>query len=71
MLQDIWKVLSAQFKVELSPAHTKLLAGEWPKAVGRDVKNLLKLARLASPNSKATVETVKKVARYLDMEKKK
>lgn len=72
-LKMIWTVLSKQFGLELNAKDILALASEWPDAVGRDVKNLIKLARLSSvaSNQKPTAEIVKMVSNYLDMEGKK
>ena len=71
-LTQIWKVLSKQFGLELSGKDIEKLAEKWPKAVGRDVKNLIKLARLASVanKEKPSAETVIMVSNYLDMKGK-
>lgn len=72
LLFRIWQVLSSQFEVKLSDDDIAKLVKKWPQAVGRDVKNLIKLTKLATitGKEKGGAETVEMVARYLDMEAK-
>lgn len=69
LLEKIWLVLAKQFGLALTPKDCATLAKTWPKAVGRDVKNLIKLTRLSGET--ASVHSVVGVSHYLDMEKKK
>ena len=71
-LADIWRVLGAQFGLSLSSLDCLNLAAKWPRAVGRDVKNLCKLARLArhADGGAAGAEDVLRIAKFLDMAKK-
>jgi hypothetical protein len=73
LLPQIWRVLSQQFKFKLTGAEVESLSKRWPNAVGRDVKNLIKLAKLSTVASNAEhgAATVVKVAKYLDMERNK
>lgn len=73
LLKRLWEVLSKQFGVALSADEMAKLAALWPAAVGRDVKNLVKLARLATAknNEKPGYKTILGVSSYLDMESKK
>lgn len=67
LLSEVWLVLSKQYEVQLSAANIKSLTGRWPNAVGRDIKNLLKLARMSKPNSKPNADDIVACARYLDL----
>lgn len=46
--RDIWRVLSHEFKVDLSKELIEELLKEFPKLSGRDIKNHIKLAKLLS-----------------------
>ena len=69
MLPELWRVLGKQFGVALSTGDCRELAREWPNAVGRDVKNLCKLARFTSHSTggKATADTVREVAQFSEI----
>ena len=70
LLKRIWKVLSEQFELPFTTADIDALVKKWPHIVGRDVKNLLKLAKLSVVTGGAdlSVETVEAVACYLDVQ---
>ena len=72
-LKRIWAVLSAQYRVGLTPAQIAALANH-PKLgkniSGRTVKNLLKLARLLTAKSKSAIDIplFDYVSAFLDMD---
>lgn len=66
LLQKIWEVLSAQFKVNLTAKDISELL-EWrPVLAGRDVKNLLRLSKFWCTGQKKgpSSEVIKLVAAY-------
>jgi len=70
LLRHIWRVLSTQYQVALTPEMIEsLVTGKLGHITGRTVKNLLKLTRLMSRRSsqQATVAMVEYVSRYLDI----
>jgi len=65
----IWMVLAKQFGVELKKAFVEELVAEFPTIVGRDVKNLLKLAVRYKRQVKVTIdlELFKQLAVHKDI----
>ncbi len=72
LLAEIWMILSKQFGYELDTKQAAHCAEKWPLAVGRDVKNMLKLARLATTkdNSRPKLDVLLSVSKYLSMNQK-
>ena len=72
LLRQIWSVLSRQLEVNLKEADINELVESWPQIVGRDVKNLLKLTKLAiiTGGEQPTAETVKMVSEFQDVGRK-
>lgn len=74
-LKQIWKVLATNYKIELSADNINELATDKDLAhiSGRNVRNLLKLARLLSTRrkEKVNVELIKYVAQFQDLEQTK
>lgn len=69
-LKQIWKVLSTNYKIELSDLAIDELVKEFSSISGRNVRNLLKLARLLAVKKKesVTVELIKYVAQFQDLD---
>jgi hypothetical protein len=69
-LTKIWQVLSKQYKAELSDQLIGQLVREFPKVSGRNVKNLLKLAKMLAKsrkNPEADLALFKYVSGFLDL----
>lgn len=71
-LVELWKILSAQYSVGLSPADIAELVKAFPTISGRNVKNMLKLARMLAAEQNKSVGPVqlKYVAKFLDINRK-
>lgn len=69
-LEAIWRVLSEQFGMKLSPALLKELLRAFPRVVGRDIKNLLKLVKRYSKSEgdKIDLAMFKRLAVHKDIE---
>ncbi len=69
-LNQIWKVLADKFNIALDQATIDLLIEEFPKLSGRNVRNLLKLAKLLAIRKKKKVdfELIKYVAQFQDLD---
>lgn len=69
----LWKILSEQNRVELSDEDIRKIYESLPELSGRDIKNLLKLAMVASANKgdRVTPELVKFVSRFKQSGQKK
>lgn len=67
LLVKIWDVLSDQFGLKLVDGDSKFFAQKWPGIVGRDVKNLVKLAvlYLRSNRKASSAEAIAAVSHYL------
>lgn len=65
-LAKIWKVLSENYAVSLSDAEIAELVKEFPRASGRNVKTLLKLATILAKKQAPTVVTFVEAAKYID-----
>lgn len=74
-LKQIWKVLATNYKIELSTDDIDALAADkdLQHISGRNVRNLLKLARLLSTRrkEKVNVALIKYVAQFQDLEQTK
>lgn len=68
-LKRIWAVLSKQFGVKFTPTNIEELVERFPGISGRNVKNLLKLARLLAQkrNEPVSLKLVEHVARFIDL----
>lgn len=69
-LRQLWKVLSAQYRMEMSDKAIEVLCEAFPKLSGRNIKNLLKLAgKLVRRKTGQTisVDLFKRAARFLDL----
>jgi hypothetical protein len=69
-LRELWTVLSAQYQMELSEKAITELVEVFPKLSGRNIKNLLKLARMLVRGKTARVMDVKLfryVSTFLDL----
>lgn len=69
-LADIWTVLSKQYKVEINDKLIHELVEAFPHISGRNVKNMLKLARMLLRKAKTTgydLKLFKYVATFLDL----
>jgi hypothetical protein len=69
-LAKIWQVLSKQYKAELSDQLIGQLVREFPKVSGRNVKNLLKLAKMLAKsrkNPEVDLALFKYVSGFLDL----
>jgi len=69
-IATIWEVLSKQYKLTLSPSVVTGLVQAFPRLSGRNVKNMLKLARVLARSRKGKapdVEFFKYVAKFLDL----
>ncbi len=70
-LKDLWNVLSRQYSMELSDKAVAELIELFPRVSGRNIKNLLKLARMLVRGSKDTfldVKLFKYVSGFLDLQ---
>jgi hypothetical protein len=68
-LKAIWTVLSKQYNVAMSPQLIGSISNDMAGISGRNVKNLLKLARMLK--KKPSLELFRYVARFLDLERGK
>lgn len=69
-MRDLWKVLSVQYQMELSEKAITELVEKFPRVSGRNIKNLLKLARMLVRGTKDRVLGVglfEYVAKFLDL----
>jgi hypothetical protein len=69
-LGKIWKVLSAQYDMKLDASLIDALVAKFPHISGRNVKNLIKLARMllrAKQSKKADLMLFEYVSKYLDL----
>lgn len=71
-LFSVWKILSANYKVEITDNEITKIVEAMPNLSGRNVKNILKLAKLYSKkmDGKITVNSLRYVAKYLDIDEK-
>ena len=71
-LRQIWKVLSTNYRVTLKDSDIEKLVEEFSHISGRNVRNLLKLARLLSTRTKKAidVELIKYVSQFQDLDTK-
>lgn len=67
LLKEIWRVLSAQYKVKLAPHDISGLVKALPNLSGRSVRNILKLATLLK-GTKATPADICEVSQYQALE---
>ena len=67
--KKIWKVLSKQFKIELSEEEINKIYKNFGDIPGRDIKSLVKLARLLAKreNKNVDCELLKYVSKFLDI----
>lgn len=63
---QLWGVLAAQYEVKLSTTEIQELVRSFPKASGRNIKNLLKLGKQLRKDGSA-IDAFKKAARFLDV----
>lgn len=72
-LPQIWRVLAAQYQVELTDADVEILTANYLGVSGRTVKNLLKMARLLSASDKklVTVERIDYCSKFINVEELK
>lgn len=68
-LSSIWRVLAKNYGVEVTPEEIADVVHAMPHLSGRNVKNILKLAKLYTQKSggKITVKSLRYVANYLDI----
>ncbi len=69
-LADLWKVLSKQYQMELSPKAIEALIEKFPRVSGRNIKNLLKLSRMLVRGTKdrvLNVDLFEYVSKFLDL----
>jgi hypothetical protein len=68
-LKEIWQVLAAQYDMAIPDQTIHDLCIEFSKISGRNVKNMLKLARMLANNSnrKIDLDLFKYVSRFLDL----
>jgi AAA+ superfamily predicted ATPase len=68
-LSRIWAVLSEQYKIKLNAKAVDVLVEAYPKLSGRNVKNLLKLAKLVADRDKELVTPahIDRVVKFLDL----
>ena len=68
-LRQLWKVLSENYGVKMEEADIQRLVTEMPNLSGRNIKNILKLARLycLRGNHAVTTKVIQYVAKYLDV----
>jgi hypothetical protein len=71
-LKQIWKILSAQYKIELSAKQIIELVQTFHKISGRAVRNMLKLSKLLAARNKkpVDVELIKYISQFQDIERK-
>ena len=70
-LHAIWQVLSKQYRLPLSPHTMRGLVKEFPRLSGRNIKNLLKLARMLlarKKDSEPDVKLFQYIANFLDLQ---
>jgi len=69
-LLEHWRVLSDQFKVDMTPGQVSHMAKAFPVISGRTIKNMLKLARMMamSQGVAMSTDTLKYAAGFLKME---
>ena len=65
--EQLWRVLASQNKIDLPESEIKVIVKSMRNLSGRDIKNLLKLAYVASlkkGSGKVSAETIKYVSRF-------
>jgi hypothetical protein len=69
-LERIWKILGTQFKIRLTEDAIDELVEAYPQISGRNVRSLLKLAKLLANKRKEAVkvETIKFVSAFIDLD---
>lgn len=72
-LELLWHVLAKQYKVGLTVNEAQMLVEEFHSITGRNIKNMLKLARLLAERRKAPVdvELLRSVAKFLPLDEDK
>jgi len=65
----IWKILAEQFKIEVKDTEVNKIVDALPNASGRDIKSLLKLAKLLAKRKKIDVdcELLNYVSKFIDI----
>lgn len=58
---EIWRILAETSGIEMASGAIEKITSTWAGLSGRDVKNLLKLAHMVTPNEPITFETVEMV----------
>ena len=69
LLPKIWAVLAKSHGMNLSTSDINQLVSMWPNIVGRDVKNMIRLAMMSAnaTGEPATVDTIETVSQFLDV----
>jgi AAA+ superfamily predicted ATPase len=72
--EQLWRVLASQNKIDLPESEIKVIVKSMQNLSGRDIKNLLKLAYVASlkkGSGKVSAETIKYVSRFKQSDEEK
>ncbi len=69
--KKIWRMLSEQFKIKINEEEVGRCVNEFSVASGRDIKSLLKLAKLMANRKKVPVDfkLIKYVSKFIDINK--